>query len=96
MLATGIHYRMPVVIPPEAFERWLDCRTREPREVAELMQPADDGLFEAIPVSDLVNKVSNMGPDIQKPVPLAEPAHVAPGATTDDGTQIGDPDHRGQ
>ena len=29
-----IHDRMPVVISPEDFERWLDCRTSEPRDVA--------------------------------------------------------------
>jgi putative SOS response-associated peptidase YedK len=68
-----IHDRMPVVIRPEDFGRWLDCRTQEPRAVADLMQPVDDDFFEAIPVSDLVNKVSNMGPDVQKPVALAEP-----------------------
>lgn len=70
----GIHDRMPVVIPPEEFSRWLDCRTQEPRAVADLMQPVQEDFLEAIPVSDLVNKVSNMGPDVQKPVPLAEPA----------------------
>ena len=29
-----IHDRMPVVISPEHFSRWLDCRTSEPRDVA--------------------------------------------------------------
>lgn len=59
-----IHDRMPVVIAPEDFARWLDCRTQEPRDVADLMRPAPDGLFEAIPVSDKVNRVSNAGPDL--------------------------------
>ncbi|HEX2147349.1 MAG TPA: SOS response-associated peptidase [Pseudorhizobium sp.] len=69
----GIHDRMPVVIPQDAFSRWLDCKTQEPRAVVDLMQPAADAMFEAVPVSDLVNKVANMGPELQKPVPLAEP-----------------------
>ena len=30
----------------------------------DLMKPIDDGFFEAIPVSDRVNKVANMGPEI--------------------------------
>ncbi|AXV14855.1 hypothetical protein CYG48_03585 [Neorhizobium sp. SOG26] len=68
-----IHERMPVVIQPEDFERWLECKTQEPREVAHLMQPVEEDFFEAVPVSDLVNKVSNMGPELQKPVPVAEP-----------------------
>jgi putative SOS response-associated peptidase YedK len=63
-----IHDRMPVVIRPEDFSRWLDCKTQEPREVTDLMKPIDDGFFEAIPVSDLVNKVANMGPDVLEPV----------------------------
>ncbi len=72
-----IHDRMPVVIKPEDFARWLDCKTQEPREVADLMVPADEDLFEAIAVSDLVNKVSNMGPELQVPIavqPAMKPA----------------------
>lgn len=63
-----IHDRMPVVIQPEDFERWLDCKTGEPRDVADLMAPAAEDFFEAIPVSDLVNKVKNTGPEVQAPV----------------------------
>jgi putative SOS response-associated peptidase YedK len=72
-----IHDRMPVVIQPQDFERWLDCRTSEPRDVAPLMRPPQEGFFEAIPVSDKVNKVANAGPDLQQ---RAEPveASVAP------------------
>jgi putative SOS response-associated peptidase YedK len=63
-----IHDRMPVVIQPQDFERWLDCRTQEPRDVAHLMRPPQEGFFEAIPVSDKVNKVANTGPDLQEQV----------------------------
>lgn len=62
-----IHDRMPVVIPQEDFARWLDCKTLEPRDVADLMTSPPEDLFEAIPVSDLVNKVANVGPDVQHP-----------------------------
>jgi putative SOS response-associated peptidase YedK len=61
-----IHDRMPVVIAPEDFTRWLDCRGLEPRDVADLLRPAQRDFFEAIPVSDLVNKVANTGPEIQE------------------------------
>ncbi|TIP70305.1 MAG: SOS response-associated peptidase, partial [Mesorhizobium sp.] len=61
-----IHDRMPVVIDPQDFARWLDCRTREPRDVADLLRPAPIDFFEAVPVSDRVNKVANTGPDIQE------------------------------
>lgn len=68
-----IHDRMPVVIQPEDFTRWLDCKTQEPREVVDLMRPAEDDFFEAIPVSDLVNKVANVGPELQTPVTVKPP-----------------------
>jgi len=73
-----IHERMPVVVEPENFERWLDCKTQEPRDVLDLMTAAPGDFFEAVPVSDLVNKVSNMGPDLQKPVPVAPPEEKPP------------------
>ncbi|MDK4723461.1 MULTISPECIES: SOS response-associated peptidase [Rhizobium] len=76
----SIHDRMPVVIKPEDFARWLDCKTQEPREVLDLMTPVQEDFFEAIPVSDRVNKVANMGPDLQAPValdPVRKPAKKA-------------------
>lgn len=60
-----IHERMPVVIEQKDFARWLDCRGNEPRDVADLLRPAPAGFFEAVPVSDRVNKVANTEPDIQ-------------------------------
>ena len=61
-----IHDRAPLVIRSEDFARWLDCRAQEPRDVADLMRPAEPDFFEAIPVSDLVNKVANVGPELQQ------------------------------
>lgn len=72
-----IHARMPVVVRPEHYERWLDCVRNEPRDVADIMQPVGPDFFEAIPVSDKVNKVANVGPDLQERVeesPAAEQA----------------------
>ena len=63
----NIHHRMPVVIKPQDFDWWLDCKTSEPKDIADLMNPVEDGFFEAIAVSDAVNKVANTGPEIQKP-----------------------------
>lgn len=79
-----IHDRMPVVIRPEDFTRWLDCGAGEPRQVADLMRPTEDDFFEAVPVSDLVNKVKNTGPEIQAPVEEAM-APPPPGKTRDEG-----------
>ncbi|MDZ5696258.1 SOS response-associated peptidase [Chelativorans sp. M5D2P16] len=69
-----IHHRMPVVIQPENIARWLDCLHHEPRMVADLLAPPEPGFFEAVPVSEKVNKVANAGPEIQEPAdPAAKP-----------------------
>lgn len=85
-----IHDRMPVVIAPEDFSRWLDCKTQEPRAVADLMVTPQPDLFEAIPVSDLVNKVANTGPEIIAPVALEaiRPASTPKKAGGDAGSQL--------
>jgi putative SOS response-associated peptidase YedK len=67
----AIHDRMPVVIRPADFARWLDCRTNEPRDVADLLRPVEPGFFEAIAISDRVNKVANTGPEILEPLAAA-------------------------
>ncbi|TKT81484.1 SOS response-associated peptidase [Aquamicrobium sp. LC103] len=63
-----IHERMPVVIRPGHFREWLDCVRNEPRDVVPLMAPVEEEFFEAIPVSEKVNKVANTGPDVQEPL----------------------------
>lgn len=63
-----IHHRMPVVIAPDQFERWLDCAEYEPRKIADLLTAPAPDYFEAVAISDKVNKVANAGPDIQEPV----------------------------
>ncbi|WP_176083988.1 SOS response-associated peptidase [Martelella sp. HB161492] len=73
-IVRSIHERAPVIIQPENFERWLDCRTQEPRHVADLMKPVAEDFFEAIPVSAAVNNVRNMGENLIEP---AGPAEIA-------------------
>ncbi len=70
-----IHHRMPVVVQRQDFARWLDCVNNEPRDIADIARPVDDDFFEAVPVSDKVNKVANTGPELQE---RAEPAVERP------------------
>ncbi len=77
---SAIHHRMPVVIQPEDFERWLDCKSQEPRDVTDLMRAPDEGFFDAIAVSDLVNKVNNTGPEVQSPAPITQSPAKSPKA----------------
>jgi putative SOS response-associated peptidase YedK len=56
---SAMHDRMPVFIPPEAFDQWLDCERFDAKEVVHLIKPADDALLEAYPISFAVNRVAN-------------------------------------
>lgn len=73
-----IHHRMPVVIPPEAFDMWLDCANVDALTAAALLVPAPDGLMEAYEISTAVNRVVNDGPEILVPVSDAPEPEAAP------------------
>jgi putative SOS response-associated peptidase YedK len=55
----ALHDRMPVFVPKEAFDLWLDCANVEADIAAALIRPADDVLLEVYPVSIAVNRVAN-------------------------------------
>jgi putative SOS response-associated peptidase YedK len=76
----SVHDRMPVLIQPEDFARWLDCRTQEPRDVTDLMAGASDDYAVPVPVSNAVNKVANTGPDLIEAVAEHPDAPAAPPA----------------
>ena len=53
----SIHDRMPVIVPPDAWARWLDPRPA-PGELRALLEPRDDWALDAYPVPPLVNNVA--------------------------------------
>jgi putative SOS response-associated peptidase YedK len=57
-----LYDRMPVILSPGDYERWLDPAVREPQEVADLLVPYDDAELVAEPVSTHVNRVANDDP----------------------------------
>ncbi len=65
---SAIHDRMPVIVPPEAFDLWLDCANVDAMIASALIAPAREGLVEAYEVSPAVNRVAN------DDVRLTEPA----------------------
>ena len=67
----GIHDRMPVFVPKQAFELWLDCANVEADVAAALIRPADDALLEAYEISTAVNRVANDSPSLIAPVSAA-------------------------
>lgn len=50
-----IHDRMPVVLPEDAWDRWLDPELDDVTELGKLLVPAPSELFEVYPVSTRVN-----------------------------------------
>jgi len=70
------------VIPPEAFDFWLDCLRVDADTAAALLVPAPEDLFEAHEISPAVNRVANDYPGLLEPVrsqaPSAEVATNAP------------------
>jgi putative SOS response-associated peptidase YedK len=59
----AIHPRMPVVLPDNALDRWLD-NDAEPEKLLELLGPVDPHMLEAWPVSRQVNVPKNQGPEL--------------------------------
>lgn len=66
-LVRPIHDRMPVVVPPAAWDRWLDPALPDPGELQGLLVPAEAGSLEAYSVSRAVNDVRNDGPALIEP-----------------------------
>jgi putative SOS response-associated peptidase YedK len=54
-LLQTIHDRMPVILQPDDYARWLDPRLQNATDLKELLQPYPDEFMEAIPVSTRVN-----------------------------------------
>jgi putative SOS response-associated peptidase YedK len=61
--------RVPLMLPPETFAEWLDCRPGESLSALALMRNGPHfGKLERIPVSPLLNDVANDGPELIAPL----------------------------
>ena len=65
----AVHDRMPVVVPPEAFDLWLDCVNVDATTASALIAPAPEDALEVYEVSSAVNRVVNDSADLTVPVP---------------------------
>jgi putative SOS response-associated peptidase YedK len=73
-----LHNRMPVIVPPEAFDTWLGQPHVEGKDdlaaASALIAPAPEDLLEVYPVSTDVNRVVNDNANLLQPVtPSGEP-----------------------
>ncbi len=60
----SLHERMPVIVPPDAFDLWLDCANVDAETASALIAPAPEGLLEAYEVSTAVNRTANDNPKL--------------------------------
>ena len=75
-----LHERMPVIVPPEAFDLWLDCRNVDATTAAALLVPSGEQTLEAYEISPAVNRADNDGPELLEPLPAGATAAPAPAA----------------
>jgi putative SOS response-associated peptidase YedK len=66
-LMEPLHDRMPVILPADQYERWLDPGLRDAGALQALMLPFPAERMVAYPVSRAVNKVGNDGPELVAP-----------------------------
>ncbi len=62
-LLKPIHDRMPVIVPREMWDLWLDPAVREPEELAPVLRPYPAEELELYEVSKLVNRADYDGPE---------------------------------
>lgn len=83
-LVTEFHHRMPVILPAQHFDRWLDREEHDTAALSKLLVPYPSKSMQAYPVSDMVNNARNDTPECLEPVapglkPGAIPGAEAPG-----------------
>ena len=71
-LMQPIHDRMPVIIPKEREDYWLDPATADRDSLLRLLKPYSADKMEAYPVSKLVNSPQNNSPELIKRSPRGE------------------------
>ena len=63
-----IHERMPVVLPREMEQFWLDPSVEDPAAITDVLNPAPDDAMNAYEVSSLVNSVANNRAEVTQAV----------------------------
>jgi len=66
-LLEGVHDRMPVILPPERYDLWLDPQIQD-TAVMGLLRPFDAGCMRSYPVSARLNSVGNDDAECSTPI----------------------------
>jgi len=76
----SIHDRMPVIVPRDRWDAWLDPDETNPEALKSLMGPAPDDLLERYRVSSAVNHVARNDPTLIEAEPVGSPPAPDPGS----------------
>ena len=69
-----VHNRMPLFLPRDRWDAWMDSKVTDVEEIRSLMQvPDPDAHLRYWPVSTLVNSIRNNGAELIAPIELGEP-----------------------
>jgi putative SOS response-associated peptidase YedK len=71
-LVAEVHDRMPVMLPPSAWDEWLDPANDDLDTLGKLLVPAPASIIAMHPVSTAVNNVRQTGPELMEPVERVE------------------------
>jgi len=71
----AVHDRMPAIVRPEDYARWLDARQEDAAALRGLLQPLPDDRIEVVPVGPRVNRVAVDDPScLEPPTPESQTA----------------------
>ena len=67
-LMESLHDRMPVILHPRDYKKWLDTSPQTPENLLPLIKPYPADIMSAYAVSTLVNKPANDSPELVVPL----------------------------
>jgi putative SOS response-associated peptidase YedK len=72
-LMRSVHHRMPVILPPEAWDAWLDPDNKDVEQLTALLDPAPEELLALWPVDQAVSNPRNNRPELPEPLEGHQP-----------------------
>jgi putative SOS response-associated peptidase YedK len=72
-LVADLHDRMPVIVPREKYDLWLDPDVNDFESIRDILKPFDASLMRRYPVSTKVNNSKNDDAESALPVTLDTP-----------------------
>lgn len=91
-----LHDRMPVILAPADWDRWLDPSIADTAAIESLLAPCPAEWLQATPISSLVNQIQNDGPELIVPVdPAAAGSVLSPASRSGSRSRPPKPPPRG-